>query len=112
MLFYSVFVFMDYLTLPTEEALSEPQATNEPTSPSNDNDRFDLYSDATVLSRINAINNELMKHDNLAIDTFHLKNFIYLMNGNYSLAKDLDRDFYDIIDVFGNIKHGCNQAVC
>jgi len=67
--------------------------------------RFNLHDGAAVMERIDAINAELSQHDGLIINPTNLKNFIYLMNGDYSRVSDLDRDFYSITDVFANINN-------
>ncbi|MDR2589978.1 MAG: hypothetical protein LBC71_03200 [Oscillospiraceae bacterium] len=90
---------------PTESTTVDSHEDSINPSPSliENNYRFDLYDDSAVLEKINAINNELAINDNLSIDAVHLKNFIYLMNGDYSLANDDERDFYSIIDMLCNL---------
>ena len=97
--------FHDSSHSPPPEPQSPSPALPEPEVLIQDEYRFDLYDDTVISEKIDAINAELLKENGLTVDVSNLKSFIYIMNGDYSLAENIYRDLDDILTKFANVDY-------
>lgn len=94
----------------SESSTGEP-TTGQPTTQSSLNQyRYNLYDDNEIIKRIEAINSDLSgKGKHIKPDI--LKEFIYVINGDYSLCESSDVIF-DVTNILINVDNDLVNIMC